>query len=84
MDVRRMQLQESFSSRFCVVTGRVILVDGGHGLCNPVYVDDVVQALLLAAARKEAVGEHFLERLVRRVEEWARWGNLAGKNGSGG
>lgn len=40
--------------------GRVMLVDGGTGLCNPVYVDDVVQALLLAAVRKEAVGEHFL------------------------
>lgn len=41
-------------------TGRVILVDGGTGLCNPVYVDDVVRAMLLAAVQKEAVGEHFL------------------------
>jgi nucleoside-diphosphate-sugar epimerase len=41
-------------------TGRVILVDGGHGICNPVYVDDVVQALLLAATQKAAIGEHFL------------------------
>jgi len=39
---------------------RVILVDGGGGLCNPVYVDDVVDAMLLAAVRKEAVGERFL------------------------
>ena len=41
-------------------TGRVILVDGGQGLCNTVYVDDVVQALLLAALENAAVGEHFL------------------------
>lgn len=39
---------------------RVILVDGGRGLCNAVYVDDVVQAMLLAAVRDEAVGEEFL------------------------
>jgi len=40
--------------------GRVILVDGGSGLCNAVYVDDIVSALLLAAVRDEAVGEAFL------------------------
>lgn len=28
---------------------RVILVDDGQGLCNAVYVDDVVQAMLLAS-----------------------------------
>ena len=39
---------------------RVILVDGGQGLCNAVYVDDVVQALVLAATRDEAIGEDFL------------------------
>lgn len=41
-------------------SGRVILVEGGNGLCNAVYVDDVVQALLLAATREEALGEAFL------------------------
>ena len=39
---------------------RVILVDGGEGACNPVYVDDVVSAMLLAATQKAAVGEAFL------------------------
>ena len=39
---------------------RVILVDGGAGLANAVYVDDVVQALLLAARREAARGEEFL------------------------
>jgi len=41
-------------------TGRVILLEGGDGLCNAVYVDDVVQAMILAATRDEAVGEAFL------------------------
>ena len=40
--------------------GRVILVEGGDGLCNAVYVDDVVQAMILAATRDEAVGQAFL------------------------
>jgi nucleoside-diphosphate-sugar epimerase len=41
-------------------TGRIILVNGGTGCCNAVYVDDVVTALVLAAVRSEAVGETFL------------------------
>jgi nucleoside-diphosphate-sugar epimerase len=41
-------------------TSRVILVDGGSGICNAVYVDDVVTALLLAAISDQAVGERFL------------------------
>ncbi len=41
-------------------TGLVPLIDGGRGLCNAVYVDDVVDALLLAASRPAAVGERFL------------------------
>ncbi len=41
-------------------TGRVMLIDGGDGLCNVVYVDDIVQGLRLAALRDEAIGEAFL------------------------
>jgi nucleoside-diphosphate-sugar epimerase len=41
-------------------TGRVILVDGGEGLANHVYVDDLVDAMLLAAVEPAAVGEAFL------------------------
>jgi nucleoside-diphosphate-sugar epimerase len=37
-----------------------ILVDGGKGLCNAVYVDDVVSAILLAATHPAAIGETFL------------------------
>jgi nucleoside-diphosphate-sugar epimerase len=39
---------------------RVILVDNGEGACNPVYVDDVVSAMFLAASQEAAVGQAFL------------------------
>ncbi|NJO52096.1 MAG: NAD-dependent epimerase/dehydratase family protein [Leptolyngbyaceae cyanobacterium RM2_2_4] len=41
-------------------TGQVVLVDEGQGCCNTVYVDDVVQAMVLAATKEEAIGEVFL------------------------
>lgn len=41
-------------------TSRMILVDGGQGICNAVYVDDAVTALLLAATSPRARGERFL------------------------
>jgi nucleoside-diphosphate-sugar epimerase len=41
-------------------TGRMILVNGGNGLCNGVYVDDVVAATILAGVKENAVGEAFL------------------------
>jgi predicted dehydrogenase/nucleoside-diphosphate-sugar epimerase len=40
--------------------GRFILADSGNGLCNAVFVDDVIQAMLLAAVKDEAVGQAFL------------------------
>jgi nucleoside-diphosphate-sugar epimerase len=40
--------------------GRVVLVNNGTGLVNATYVDDVVQAMLRAAVRPEAVGQTFL------------------------
>lgn len=43
-----------------MAAGRMILVDGGEGLANHVYVDDLVSALLLAAVEPAAVGEAFL------------------------
>jgi len=43
-----------------VSTGRVALPAQGSGLCNAVYVDDVIAATLLAAEHKAAVGEAFL------------------------
>jgi nucleoside-diphosphate-sugar epimerase len=41
-------------------TGRMILVEAGRGICNAVYVDDAVTALLLAATSPRAPGERFL------------------------
>ncbi len=43
-----------------LAAGRQILVDGGDGLCNAVYVDDLVQAMLLAAVRDGVEGQAFL------------------------
>ena len=40
--------------------GRVALVNGGEGISNATYVDDVVQALLLGSLHEGAVGELFL------------------------
>jgi nucleoside-diphosphate-sugar epimerase len=40
--------------------GRVPLVDGGRGLANVVYVDDVVDAMLAAARRPGAAGKTLL------------------------
>jgi nucleoside-diphosphate-sugar epimerase len=43
-----------------VCSGRVVLPDEGEGWCNSVYVDDVVDAMLLATLREDAIGERFL------------------------
>jgi nucleoside-diphosphate-sugar epimerase len=41
-------------------SGQVVLVNGGTGLSNPVYVDDLVLAMLRAGVAKEGGGERFL------------------------
>ncbi|MBV9366592.1 MAG: NAD-dependent epimerase/dehydratase family protein [Solirubrobacterales bacterium] len=40
--------------------GTVVLPAGSQGICNAVYVDDVVSSMILAATRPEAVGQAFL------------------------
>lgn len=40
--------------------GTVVLPDAGEGICNAVYIDDVVMSLILASQRPEAVGQRFL------------------------
>jgi len=54
--------------------GRWVLVDGGAGFANAVYVDDLVSAMLLASVRDQAVGEAFLvsgpESLVPKATTW--------------
>jgi nucleoside-diphosphate-sugar epimerase len=38
---------------------RMVLVDGGTGICNSLYVDNLVEAMLRAAEHQGAVGEVF-------------------------
>jgi nucleoside-diphosphate-sugar epimerase len=62
-------------------TERVILVNGGDGLCNAVYIDDVVSAILLAAVKEEAMGEAFLisgEQPVTWRDFFARYARMLG------
>jgi nucleoside-diphosphate-sugar epimerase len=40
--------------------GTVVLPADGQSVCDAVYVDDVVRAMVLAATRPEAVGQAFL------------------------
>lgn len=40
---------------------QMVLINGGDGLCNAVYIDDVVESLLLAAVAEEsALGQAYL------------------------
>ncbi len=43
-----------------MTSGRIPLINGGDGLCNAVYIDDLVDGMLRAATRPEAIGECFL------------------------
>jgi nucleoside-diphosphate-sugar epimerase len=40
--------------------GPLMLVDGGEGICNAVYIDDLVTALFSAAISERSPGERFL------------------------
>jgi nucleoside-diphosphate-sugar epimerase len=52
-------------SRWCTNTvrnlreGRVALIDGGEGICNLTYVDNLVDAIFLALKNNRAVGQTF-------------------------
>lgn len=64
---------------------RIILVDGGDGLCNAVYIDDLVTGMLLAAVKDEAVGEAFLisgEAPVTWREFFAKFEEMLGVHGT--
>lgn len=43
-----------------ILKGLQFLVDDGRGICNTLYVDNLVDALLLACEKEEAVGQCFL------------------------
>src|SRR5262249_26371847 len=56
---------------------RIKLIDGGRGLANLIYVDDLVDGILAAAATPDAAGEAFLLSGVA-PETWASYfGELA-------
>jgi nucleoside-diphosphate-sugar epimerase len=40
--------------------GKISLIDGGRGVCNAIYVDDVCDAIMAALHRDDAVGGAFL------------------------
>lgn len=64
-------------------SGRMILVNGGDGLANAVYVDDLVSAMLLAAVKDEAVGEAFLISGPEAVTWRELYGRFAAMLGGG-
>jgi len=47
--------------------GKISLIDGGRGLCNVVYVDDVCDAVLAGLERDDAVGGAYLINGDERV-----------------
>jgi nucleoside-diphosphate-sugar epimerase len=53
-------------------TGLVPLVDGGTGYCNAVYIDDVVDAMILAALQPDVLGETFVLSAEQPVT-WKRF-----------
>jgi nucleoside-diphosphate-sugar epimerase len=52
-----------------------ILINDGAGFCSPVYVDDLVSAMMLAAVKPQAVGEAFLIGAARP----ATWKDFYGR-----
>ena len=41
-------------------SNRVVIVNNGSGYCNAVYIDDVVDAMILATTKEKVIGECFL------------------------
>lgn len=39
---------------------KVILIDNGNGVCNQVYIDDLILAMLLSATEDAAIGQRYL------------------------
>lgn len=39
--------------------GKMVLIDGGRHLCKPIYIDDLIDGLVLCATHEAAVGEAF-------------------------
>jgi nucleoside-diphosphate-sugar epimerase len=56
--------------------GKMILVDSGRGLCWHVYVDNLIDAAVLAAGHKNAPGEVFIVSDGKHDTTWADYFNL--------
>ncbi|XWK89090.1 MAG: NAD(P)-dependent oxidoreductase [Phormidium sp.] len=50
-----------------LIQGRAYLIDGGKGICNSVYIDNLIHAMRLAMTAKEADGEAFFAGDRERV-----------------
>lgn len=64
-----------------LMNGKIILVNDGEGYCNAVYVDDVVDAILLATINRNAVGEKFIisyEKPITWKEFYSAFEELSG------
>lgn len=65
--------------------GRLELGEEDNGVCNAVYIDDVADALVLAATEPRAVGEAFLisgPDVITWKEFYGAFEKLLGKNGT--
>jgi len=63
--------------------GKMFLVSGGQGMLNYVYIDNLVDAIILAAEDERAVGEAFLvnDGATTWKEYFGAYARMAGKNG---
>lgn len=65
---------------------RLILVNGGDGICNTVYVDDAVSAILQSAVAEDIVGEAFIisgANCITWREFYRRYERMLGISGNG-
>jgi nucleoside-diphosphate-sugar epimerase len=60
-----------------LTTGTLVLPDHGEGICNVVYVDDVCQAMIRAAATPAALGRRYLISGPAPVSWAALYGGIA-------
>ena len=63
-------------------SGQMILINGGTGLCNYVYIDNLLDATIAATKRDESVGEVYLVSdgmPVTWKEFFGYYGQMAGK-----
>lgn len=62
--------------------GKMFVFDGGRGLLNYVYIDNLVDAILLAAEDDRAIGDAFIvnDGAATWLEYFSAYARMAGKN----